>query len=176
MCKILDEVQTALDLFMKMKAGVCEHHGGPHDLTAMLHFKFKHLNGYCGAVLAGGHPLETIPMAWQHIIQDGQPEFMLVMTEGYASATPIENYKRGSMEEDFKNNPNTEVFEIINVHGIDIKTGQQADAVVKFHYEDGVPTFDEVQSNMCEGQALEANIPRLFRMCREATLLTYASL
>lgn len=174
--KLADEVKLAMQTFMKMKSSVCESNKGPQDLAPMLHFKYSHLKGYCGVVLAGGHPLQTIPVAWEHIIRDGLPEFVMVMTEAYASThqknEPPQNYRKGQMEEDFKNNPCSDVMEIINVHGINIKTGEQYSGMVAFHYDDnGQPVFDEPDYNECAGEALKANIPALFSACRHATLI-----
>jgi len=169
------EVKIATQTFMKMKSSMCKANNGPHDLAPMLHFKYSHLKGYCGVLLAGGHPVQTIPVAWEQIIRDGTPEFVVVMTEAYASTHPSNepppDYRKGQMEEDFKNNPCSDVMEIINVHGIDIKTGKQYSGMVAFRYDDnGQPVFDEPSYAECKGDSLQANIPAIFSGCRKATL------
>lgn len=170
--KLADEVKIALQTFIKMKESVCRHNNGPSDLAPMLHYKYPHLKGYRGILLAGGHPIQTVPSAWGHISKDGIPEFVMIMTEAYASATPLQEYKRGEMEKDFKNNPCSQVVEIINVHAIDMKTGEQFDGFVSFKYDDsGIPVFDEPSYSKCEGEALKANMPAIFTACRGATLM-----
>lgn len=169
---LVNEVETAMKAFIKMKAAVCKSSNGPQDLAPMLHFRYQHLKGYCGVVLTGGHPSVLIPSAWQKIIEDGIPEFMIIMTEGYARSGQPEKYRKGQMEEDFKNNPNSDVFEVINIHGIDIKAGNQYSGMVTFKYDDqGQPLFDSPSYAKCEGEALNANLPMLFSACREATLI-----
>lgn len=172
--KIQDEIKTALETFQNMKKYCCEKNKGPTDLAPMLHFKYKHLNAYCGVLLGEGHPLETIPHAWGQIVQDGVPEFVVVMTEGYAKVGgDPSDYRKGDMEKDFKNNPDSEVLEVLNIHGIDLGTGKQADGFVSFKYgDDGLPVFDEPSYGDCEGAALGANIPILFEACRQATFAT----
>lgn len=171
--KLIEEIKIALDTFVKMKVACCKNNNGPQDLIPMLHFKYSHLNGYCGVLLPGGHPNETVVMAWEQIVQDGIPEFMIVMVEGYAKKNISTKYKRGEMEEDFKNNPESEVVEILNIHGIDMKTGDQADGLVSYKYNDkGLPDFDEPTYAPCTGESLKANMPMIFTSCRYATLAT----
>lgn len=170
---LIKEIEIATQTFIQMKSALCEQFKGPHDLAPMLHFRYQHLKGYCGVLLGPGHPTDTIPGAWLHILKDGIPEFVMVMTEGYArtSKTMPTNHQRGMMEEDFKNNPESDVVEILNIHGIDMNSGDQASGIVMFRYDDnGMPTFDEPAFSPCDGQALDANIPRLFTACRMATL------
>lgn len=171
--KLIEEVKIAMQTFIRMKESMCKTNNGPHDLAPMLHYKYSHLNAYCGVLLAGGHPIQTIPKAWEHIIRDGIPEFVMIMTEAYASKEmPVENYLRGEMEKDFKNNPDSKVVEIINVHAIDMKTGNQLDGFVSFKYDDyGQPVFDTPTYADCEGESLNANMPMMFAACRNATLL-----
>lgn len=172
--ELAEEVEIAMKTFIKMKESVCAFNKGPQDLAPMLHFRYQHLKGYCGVLLAEGHPLHSIPGAWEQIIRDGIPEFVIVMTEGYASTGPRENYQKGQMEQDFKNNPDSEVMEIINIHGISMKSGEQHTGMVVFRYDDhGQPVFEEPSYSKCEGEALNANIPALFAACRGATLVIH---
>jgi hypothetical protein len=167
------EVKTAVEVFIKMKRSICEHEGGPQDLAPMLHFKYQHLNAYCGGLLAGNeHPLNMAPMAWRKVLDDGIPEFVMLMIEGYASTSkPGEDYVRGNMEKDFKDNPESNVREAITLQAIEIKTGKQFTAVVLYKYDDsGLPEFEEPNIGPCEGEALNSNVARMFSACRDATI------
>jgi hypothetical protein len=166
-----EEMRFALDKFCEMKTAVCEREGGPQDLIPMLHFKYRHLNAYCGVVIKG-NPIEILPMAWRHILDDGVPEFVMFMVEGYASnKISIEGYRRGEMESDFKSNPDSSVKEVITLQAVDVKTGEQMTAVVSYSYgDDGLPEFDEPNVGACEGEALNCNVPNIFKACREATM------
>jgi hypothetical protein len=171
--KLNEEIRIAMETFMKMKASMCQVHKGPYDLAPMLHLKYQHLNGYCGVLLAGeGHPMNLIPSAWEKIVENGIPEFVIAMIEGYASKNENpQNYRRGQMEEDFKNNPDSTVVEVLNIQAIDIKTGNQISGFVSFKYNDkGQPEFEIPEYSPCEGESLNANIPRIFSLCRDATL------
>lgn len=174
---LIEEVKIAMQTFIKMKESMCQANNGPYDLAPMLHIKYQHLNSYCGVLMAGcGHPVDAIPVVWQKVLENGMPEFVMILTEGYATKSKEfpENYQRGQMEEDFKNNPDSEVVEILNVHAIDIKTGDQANAFVSFKYDDhGQPEFDEPAYAPCEGEALNANVPMIFAACRAATLMIH---
>lgn len=165
-----EELKFALGKFCQMKRTMCEREGGPQDLAPMLHFKYQHLNAYCGVLLMG-NPFEMIPEAWRKILDDGVPEFVMCMVEGYASSKPISEYKKGQMEQDFKENPGSEVMEVITLQAVDIKTGKQMTGMVSYKYgDDGMPEFEEPNFNSCEGQAMECNIPSIFKACRDATV------
>lgn len=165
------ELRFIIGKFCDMKRALCEREGGPNDLIPMLHFKYQHLNAYCGMLLEG-NPIQMVPVAWRKILEDGIPEFMMFMVEGYASTTPdLSNYRKGEMEKDFKNNPGSSVREVITIQAVDIKTGYQMTAVVPYKYGDnGLPEFEEPSVSTCEGDALNCNIPYLFKSCREATM------
>lgn len=165
------ELRFIVGKFCEMKKGLCQREHGPHDLIPMLHFKYQHLNAYCGMLLEG-NPIEMVPVAWRKVLEDGMPEFMMFMVEGYATSKPsLEGHVRGEMEKDFKENPASTVSEVITVQAVDIKTGAQMTAVVPYKYgDDGLPEFGEPTVGPCEGEALKCNIPYLFKSCREATV------
>lgn len=165
------ELKTAVEVFIKMKRAACEQECGPHDLAPMIHFKYQHLNAYCGGLLMG-NPFELAPMAWRKVLDDGIPEFMMLMMEGYAKTSkPDEDYVRGNMEKDFKENPDSDVREVITVQAVEIKTGRQFTAIVPYKYDDqGQPEFEDCSIGPCEGEALNSNVAKMFSACREATL------
>lgn len=173
--ELTKEIKIAMETFIKMKASICQNNNGPFDMAPMLHLKYQHLKSYCGVVMTGcSNPVDAIPGAWGKVLENGYPEFVMIMTEAYATKSKEmpENYVKGQMEEDFKNNPESEVVEILNVHAIDINTGNQATGFVSFKYNDnGQPEFDQPLYNACEGEALKANVPTIFAACRDATLL-----
>lgn len=173
--ELIKEIKVAMETFIKMKSSMCQINNGPFDMAPMLHLKYQHLKSYCGVVMNGcGNPVDAIPGAWEKVLENGYPEFVMIMTEAYAAKSKeiSEDYVKGQMEEDFKSNPESEVVEILNVHAIDIKTGKQATGFVNFKYNDkGQPEFDDPIYNDCEGDALKANVPAIFAACRSATLL-----
>lgn len=168
---IEEELEVAVGVFRKMKSAVCEKEGGPHDLAPMMHFRYSHLNSYCGGMLMG-NPFELAPMAWRKVLDDGIPEFMMLMMEGYAKTSkPDEDYVRGDMEREFKENPDSEVREVITVQAVEIKTGRQFTAVIPYKYDDhGQPEFEDPCIGPCEGEALNSNVARMFAVCRDATV------
>lgn len=167
--KIEEEVKIAVSTFCKMKRAMCERENGPYDLAPMLHFKYSHLKTYCGMLLAGD-PVEMVPPAWGRILEDGIPEFVMLMVEAYASEN-VDNYRKGAMEQDFKNNPDSRVREAITIQAVDIKTGRQMTGIVRYVYgDDGLPVFDEPSIGECEGKALECRVPSIIGMCRDQTL------
>lgn len=165
-----EELDIAVRAFCNMKKAMCERERGPYDLQPMLHFKYKHLKSYCGALLAG-NPLQEAPAAWRKVMDHGIPEFVMLMVEGYASLKGSEGYERGRMERDFKENPDSEVSEVVTIQAIEIKTGRQLTALVPFRYgDDGLPEFEDAKVGPCDGPALEANVPYMMSQCRKFTL------
>lgn len=165
-----DELDLAVRTFCRMKTMMCEREGGPHDLQPMLHFRYKHLKSYCG-IMVMGNPLDEVPKAWHKVMDHGTPEFVMLVLEGYASLKGAEDYERGRMERDFKENPDSEVREVITLQAVEIKTGRQLTAIVPFRYgDDGLPEFEDAKVGPCDGQALGANVPDMMNQCRNLTL------
>jgi hypothetical protein len=166
---IQEELKRAVDIFTGMKRHACEIEGGPHDLAPMMHFKYKHLKSCCGGLLAGDL-YQLVPMAWRKVLDQGIPEFMMLVVEGYSSMEP-QKHERGSLEKDFKENPDSKVKEVITIQAVDIKTGEQFTAIVPYKYDDdGLPEFEDPSIGLCEGEALNTNIPAMFSALRNATL------
>jgi hypothetical protein len=165
-----EELKFALGKFCEMKSAMCAQEGGPQDLAPMLHFKYLHLNAYCGMLLPG-NPFEILPQAWRQILDDGMPEVVMFMVEGYASEALPEEYERGAMEKDFKENPESNVKEVITLQAVDIKTGSQMTGIVSYTYgDDGMPMFGNSNIGPCEGEALNCNVAAIVKSCRDATL------
>lgn len=165
-----EELRFIMSEFCDIKTRLCDKENGPLDLVPMLHFKYRHLKGYCG-ILLEGNPFEMTPITWRRMLDDGIPEFMMLMVEGYASTTPSEKHEKGALEREFKENPCSEVVEVIAIQAIEIKTGNQMTAVVEYKYgDDGMPVFGEPKVGPCEGAELETNVPAMFKMCRDLTV------
>lgn len=165
-----EEVKDVLELFIEMKRGLCLERRGPADLQPMLHFKGR--DGSRQAALLTGHPTESMPSAWRHMLDYVDPECAIVMTEAYCRTSKEfpEDHERGAFERDFKENPLSHVQEILNVHGIDIDTGEQFSGFVAFGIgDDGQPVFEEPHYSPVEGRALECNIPAMFARLRQIT-------
>lgn len=166
-----EEVKFALAKFCEMKTMLCERDGGPSDLIPMLHIKYRHLKPYCGMLLEG-NPSEMLPVAWGRVVQDGIPEFVMIMVEGYAGANrDARTHKKGEMEKDFKENPCSDVMEVITIQAVDIRTGNQITGIVSYKYDDtGRPEFGTPSVNPCDGEALLCNIPSMMAHCRNLTV------
>jgi hypothetical protein len=168
-----EEIKAVLELFMEMKKGACLDHGGPVDLQPMLHFKGR--DGSRQGALLHGHPTDSLSGAWKHMLEYVDPECAIVMTEAYCRTSREfpENHEPGAYERDFKDNPLSDVQEILNVHGIDIETGVQFSGFVGFRIgDDGQPVFDEPYYAQSEGRALECNIPVALERLRNMTAET----
>lgn len=164
-----EELKFIANHFCGMKYTVCERESGPADLIPMLHWKYKHLNAYTGMLLEG-NPFEVVPHAWRKVLDDGMPDFMMLMVEGYV-CPKNEEYKRGELEEDFKENPTSEVMEAITIQAVEIKTGKQMTAVISYVYDDdGLPDFRDPMIGPCEGVALEHNVPAMLKKLRDMTV------
>lgn len=168
---VQDEVKDILEIFMSMKKDACRKNKGPTDLQPMLHFKGK--DSIRHAALLVGHSSETVSSAWQQMLRHVNPECVVMMTEGYCHTFKKlpEKHEKGSFEREYKEDPCSNVQEILTVHGIDIKTGAQFGGFVTFIIsDDGQPEFEKPHFNTIEGEALECNIPTMFAVLREATL------
>lgn len=164
-----EELKSAAENFCRMKHEMCRIEHGPQDLSPMLHFKYKHLSVPCGIVIMG-NPFQMVPPAWRKVLDDGIPEFMMLMVEGYASRSPMD-YEKGAMEHDFKNNPDSEVVEVITIQAIEIDTGKQMVCMVEYKYgDDGLPQFGDANIGACEGPAMNSNVAEMFKSCRDATV------
>lgn len=164
------ELRVAIKNFISMKKDICEQESGPSDLVPMIHFKYQHLAVPCGAVIVGD-PFHIVPQAWRRILDDGIPEFIMFMAEGYSSSKNSENRQRGDLEKDFKENPCSDVTEVITIQAVDIKTGIQMSAMAEYKYNDnGQPEFGKIHLGKCEGDTLKSNVAMMFATCRNATL------
>lgn len=163
-----EELKSAAEKFCMMKREMCRIEHGPQDLAPMLHFKYKHLSVPCGIVIMGS-PFQMVPPAWRKVLDDGIPEFMMLMVEGYASKNPTG--EKGSMEDDFKNNPESDVVEVITIQAIEIDTGKQMSCMVEYKYgDDGLPQFGDARIGPCEGAAMNSSVAEMFKGCRDATV------
>ena len=183
---IVHELRRALEFFGEMKASVCRDNSGPVDLPPILHFKFKHMRDFCGLMVSEqGDPIAALPKSWQHILENGVPEIVMYMTEGYVKKLPKDSntdklptgHIRGEFEREFKEDPSTDVREAITMQAVDIESGKQFSGMLLYKYDDsGVPEFEDVEVVPCEGPALEARMASVFANCRSATLKYCAAL
>lgn len=74
-------------------------------------------------------------------------EFILLAVEGYGKfgdAEMPEDYERGQMEEDYKNNPFSDVREALVLTAVDWDTTGLWNVITTYRYDDfGGPTYDE---------------------------------
>jgi hypothetical protein len=141
-----EQCRTAAHKTCGVKTMMCRMQGGPCDLAGMVHFTLRGVDGLRVLLLGEGHVSETIPKAWAQIVQQGIPEFVLVLGESYVDPTldPQAYREAGQLAGDFKDNACSQVRENICVYGIDAATGRQLAIRIPFTYDDqGMPTFEE---------------------------------
>lgn len=172
------ELRRALEIFTQIKTGICQEAKGPTDLAPMLHFKLQHMRGFHGMLITQeGDPIVALPGAWHKVLGNGFPEIMMFLTEGYAKKMPKDTampqeHIRGEYEQEFKEDPTSDVTEAITMHAMELNSGKQFSGIVLYTYDDaGMPVFAEIETGPCEGPALETRVSQIFDACRAATLL-----
>jgi hypothetical protein len=90
-----------------------------------------------------GHPIAVFPSIWDRILEEGNPDFLAFVVEGYeGSFRDGENYQRGQFERDFKENPVSDVTETLLIAGVDIRQDRHRNTMITFSYDDrGMPRF-----------------------------------
>lgn len=100
-------------------------------------------------------------------------DFIVIAVEGYAKGSGNQNpneYQRGSMEEEFRSDPFTDVREAIIVTAIDWDASQLFSTLSTYTYDDhGVPQFAEPESfvqELSEGAELGRIADTLQTICK----------
>jgi hypothetical protein len=154
---------------------LCEENGGIADAPPILFGEFANGDGFIAPDLMEGHPKDTLPVMLDGLLQGmtnqyGTPKFLWLayVVEGYCRPAmtdeEMEKAQRGEMEEDYKQNPSTDVREgiIATVYPWD---GEAIAQTLLYRYDDnGMPVFDEADDFQEVGKTGGGNIPDLFQM------------
>jgi len=154
---------------------LCEENGGIADAPPLLFGEFANGDGFIAPDLLEGHPTETLPVMLDGLLkgmteQYGTPKFLWLayVVEGYCRPTmteeEMEKVVRGEMEQDYKNNPATDIREgiIATVYPWD---GEAVAQTLLYRYDDnGMPVFDDLADFQEVGKTGGGNIPDLFQM------------
>jgi hypothetical protein len=158
-----NEFEFAIESFQRLKIECCEKNKGPIDLDPLIHVKLK--DQYVGSPL----PLlqieediySSIISVCNYIVSTfGTPELIIFLTEGYCkTSVSIEDYQRGELEEDYKNNPLSDVSEALLINGIDVYTGIFGSCFINFTYDDyGMPNLSKPMIDYAKNPKIGGNI------------------
>jgi hypothetical protein len=146
------------------KSALCEENGGIADAPPLLIGEFANGDGFMAPDFNEGHPTDTLPVMLTGLLKGmtetyGTPEFLWLayVVEGYCrpemTDEEAEKATRGEMEEEYKNNPASNVREGI-VATIFPWDGDPLAVTLLYRYDDkGMPVFDELTN-------LEGNVSR----------------
>lgn len=150
------------------KMAVCKRAGGVADLHPMVDYKLCRDDKRRVRYLPPGDVASSFPEVWKQIIEDGVPEFVILLMEGYSSTAPASSYDGyGHYARDFKENPLSEVNENLIVVGVEIHAGRQHWIRIPYSYDDrGMPTYGEADAFTCTPDNLDHGvIPEMLADC-----------
>jgi len=156
-----NEFEFAIKNFQRLKVECCEKNKGPIDLDPFVHVKVK--NKYIGSPLVQieENVYSSIINVCKHIVSTfGTPELIIFLTEGYCkTSNSIEDYQRGELEEDYKNNPLSDVSGALVINGVDIYTGIFGSCFINFTYDDfGMPNLSKPMIDYAKNPKIGGNI------------------
>lgn len=137
---ICDELAASVQ---RVKTKMCRRHAGPIDAPPMLFHRLDGEDELRITDFSYGHPVTAFPLIWERILDEGNPDFVAVVTESYIRPHGDgEVYRRGQYERDFKENPFSDVKEAVLITGVDLRQGRHRNTVIPFSYDDrGMPRF-----------------------------------
>lgn len=138
--EICDQIAVMAQAF---KSGLCRRSNGPADMGAALVYRLEDDSELRSRGFPGGHPVDTFNKVWANVLKEGTPDFVAVVAESYmGDSGHTENYRRGELEQQFKQNPNSRVREAVLIAGVDTREGRQRCTAIPFTYDrNGMPAF-----------------------------------
>jgi hypothetical protein len=128
--------------YQKVKCDMCQRNNGPASVAAMVEATFPHRTERFLTMLQGD-PRIAFCHTLDQIGALGLPENIVFLSDGYMGENMPEDYARGQLALDFKDNPLSSVREILSVEGINVRTGNKYSILVPYGYGDnGMPEFD----------------------------------
>lgn len=146
--QLIDQILRAA---VEAKEGVCEEHKGPKDVEPFICGVAKGGEPFAMPDTLDGHPSENLPLLLMYLAnalndKNGtmEWEWLAYIVEGYVhEADDEDDFQRGQLERDFKNNPASAVKEsmIANLYMWD---GDNKVQSITYSYgDDGMPVWGE---------------------------------
>ena len=150
------------------KTAICKRAGGVADLHPMLDYKLRRDDKRRVRYLPPGDVASSFPAVWQQIVEDGVPDFVILLMEAYTSTASASSYHgHGHYAGDFKENPLSEVIENLLVVGVEIHAGRQHWIRIPYSYDDnGMPAYGEADAFTYTPDNLDHGvIPKMLADC-----------
>jgi hypothetical protein len=120
-------------------------------------------------MLGHGHPLENVATTWLQLITEHKPVAVLLFAEGYMAGEETRE-AIGRLEDLYRNDPGTDVREVLTVEAVEIATGRQFSGAVPFTLaERGELVFHEAKVFELDVAKDNGNIPAVLSLLRDAT-------
>lgn len=151
MIDIALEVEKIAKIAQLRKTEVCLEDNGVTDMQSFVVFQRGDVFE-CRQSGVNGHPFEGLPDVLNDAFSDGLTEFdtVSIVVDSYVRLKPesrIADYRRGDLDREYKNNPNTDVSEALTVATYGYH-GESAGKCVTYVYNDkGLPEFTVVKEN-----------------------------
>lgn len=151
MIDIALEVEKIAKIAQLRKTEVCLEDNGVTDMQSFVVFQRGDVFE-CRQSGVDGHPFEGLPDVLSDAFSDGLTEFdtVSIVVDSYVRLKPesrIADYRRGDLDREYKNNPNTDVSEALTVATYGYH-GESAGKCVTYVYNDkGLPEFTVVKEN-----------------------------
>lgn len=161
-------VAETLDMFAGMKRAVHRQEGPDAVLPACLVVVGQ--SGPSAVLMLGhSHPLDNVATAWLQMLDDHKPAAVLFFTEGYM-AGPSAGSTPGPLEQSYRDDPGSDVREVLTLEAVDIETGRQVSGAVAFTLaERGELLFDEPLVFEIDSRKDNGRIPSVLSLLRDAT-------
>lgn len=146
--QILDNIAS---LSMYFKNSLCEEQGGPADGSPMILGADMNGENFVIPDVLDGHPTDNLPIILSSVMEGLREkndslkwDWIAYVVEGYTnSAENPEDYERGAMEQDFKNNPSSTVREAVIVTLYTWENESACRTLMYTYGDDGMPIWSE---------------------------------
>jgi hypothetical protein len=138
---------------MEAKYELCLENGGMFDSPPFLIGEFPNGDGFIAPDLMEGHPTDTLPVMLTGLLEGmtetyGTPKFqwLAYVCEGYCKPnieTMPDDWQRGAMEQEYKENPLTDIREGIIATVFPWEGAPLADTVLYRYNDNGLPEYEE---------------------------------
>lgn len=169
---VVDVARIHMEITMTTKKAACDNAGGPTDLSPMMIWQNEANEVSLMLVDAKGTTTDYMPKALNLVAQQSM-KFLCFVSESFGISLGsteeldkfMETNRPGSLRAKFSDTgPLSGVNELISLNCINIESGEQAQAIVKFTYDDrGQPVFDEMSADFIPEQHIDkANVSMMF--------------
>jgi hypothetical protein len=169
---IAEIVRDHVEVAKLTKADACQRNGGPSDLSPMMIWVDGDDKTNVALVDAKGSTMEYMPKVLSLVAQQ-LPKYIIFVAESLArEATSreevdslLEDHKPGDFSRQHNElGPLSNLKELLAFNGIDLSTGEQAQGVAMFTYDDfGQPVFSDTEVvTVPEEHINDANVTMIF--------------